>query len=330
MSLPTPRWLLLGVVCFAGPIVAAEDSSSAPSAGAKHSAVGEAVGTREWHLNDYLAGTPEHIRSTLNGEVERLIGRIKEAQGEIKRAHADCETDAKVAVDQLHASAAYKQTVAERKQAEADLAAARAGGSAEDRMSASSRFNKSRFAIEKMEKDAIVNCKPLLDDQRRAYELGHEVKRLQEALDKATKWRTELLEAVRNTFALRLPVDVGSEGILPRAEVETVLDGDHVLMNFEAWSTKGPGKEKEGLTSFSIVTKKVRLLLSGVDTKGMKQGDQKNFDRSFVIADKTADGAGTVYVAVPKATDVDKLLDAIVPLRDSLTGSQNVKSDKAD
>ncbi|HZK81176.1 MAG TPA: hypothetical protein VFC46_08925, partial [Humisphaera sp.] len=79
-----------------------------------------------------------------------------------------------------------------------------------------------------------------------------------------------------------------------------------------------------------VDTKKVEIIVSGVDTKGLKRGDQKYFDRVFIISDKTADGGGTVFIATPHPSDADRLFDAIVPLRDSLPAADMPKGDKAE
>jgi hypothetical protein len=319
MSRLSNPWFILGLLYLSAPILAADDPSP------DNRLMGA---NRNWEINEYIKGTPEHIRGVLNGEVERLIVKIRDNRSEIKQADKDAANDIKVAQDQLHQSAIYKQTVAEQKQAEADLAAARAGGSADARVAASGRFNKARFAIEKMEKDAILNCKPLLDDQRRSYELSHDIKRLQEALDKASKWRDHLLDAMRNGFAMKMHVGVGSVGTLPKVIVEDVVDSDHVLVSFEAWMIKGPGKEEEGVTKYYGDKENVKILIGGVDTKGLKKGDKANFDHVFVIEKKTGNEINpVVYVAARKPNDADTLFDAIVNLRESLPPAKGDKTE---
>jgi hypothetical protein len=284
--------------------------------------------SHEWELTDYLKGTPDHIRQTLNVDTERLIRTVKETQAAIKQGTLDCQDDEKRALDAVHKSAVYQQTAAEKASAEADLATARKSGTAEDRLDASSRFNKARFALEKMDHDAVANCEPLLQDQRALFEAKKNLKNFTEALDKAIAWRNELLDATRNGFMFKGPVVDGSKGTLPRITIEKVVADDQVLAGYDllTYDMDHPQKDKEGIKVFPATKARVHVLITGIDAKDLKAGEKTNLDRVFVLDEKKQDEKkAPIYVVKPYPCDADRLFETIVPLRETMPPDYVVK-----
>ena len=83
---------------------------------------------KQWELTSYLKGTAPQIREKLNGEVERLIIKIRQTEAEIKKFTHAAIVDEQDAIEKVRQSAAYKQILAEKNKAEQDLEAARKAG----------------------------------------------------------------------------------------------------------------------------------------------------------------------------------------------------------
>lgn len=315
------------------------DAPSVPDPGPAVSAPPGDAGGKEWELTSYLKGTAPQIRDKLNGEMERLIVKIRETRAIIKKYNDDSIADEKAAIEAVHKSDAYKQATDEKANAEQALDAARKGGSSQEKLDASSRFNKARMAVEKMEHDAVTNCQPLSQDRHHAYESQGDLKRYTEALDKATAWREELLDAIRTTFSLqgphlhgneRNPLEhlEGAKGTLPKVTVAKIVDGSHAVVDYELISLDmdHPLKEKEEIKIFNGISTRVKILVSGIDTSKMKQGDKTNLDHTFVVEGRRhSEIQGTIFLAGPSPSEVDALFDAIVPLREQITPGTGTK-----
>ena len=283
---------------------------------------------KEWELTSYLKGTAPQIRDKLNGEVERLVVGIKEAQDNIKKYDQACTADEKNAIEKVRASALYKSTAAEKARAEQDLEAARKSGSSQEKLDASSRFNKARIALEKLEHDAVTNCEELSQDRHRMYESQHDIKRLNEAAEKALAWREELLDATRNGFMMKGPPLKGAKGTLPRITIAKILDSSRMIVDYDmlTFDYAHPGKEKEGIKVLNATKERIKILLSGVNTSKLKQGDKISLDHVFVLeGSQHSDNQGTIYEAGPFPSDADILFDAIVPLRQSVADVKHPK-----
>jgi hypothetical protein len=293
---------LAGMLCVASAARATNDDA--------------ALDQKQWELTPYLKGTAPQIRDLLNGEVERITGRIKSTEQKIAEGKNDCKADEDATLERVHKSAAYQKAAAETKKAEEDLAEARKSGSSSDRLEASSRFNKGRVAMEKLEHGALTTNTTLDEDRHRVSELEKDLKRYRQTLDKANKWRDELLQATRNGFCIKAPVKPDSKGILGKVTVKKVVEKGTALVEYEAPELLAQEKDDEGMKIFHARFSKIKVLVSGIDTKGMKAGATVYLDRTFVIKSIEDDEIeGKEYVASPLPSDTDKLLDTIVPLR---------------
>ena len=172
-----------------------------------------------------------------------------------------------------------------------------------------------------MEHDAVAKCTEITDDQRHAFDAKQNLKRFTESLGKARDWREELLDATRNGFMMKGPARDGAKGTLPRITVAKVLDSSHVMVDYDllTFDFNHPGQEKEGIKSFNATKERIKIIVSGVDTSKMKQGDKLSLDHVFVLdGAKHSENQGTIYTASPFPSDADILFDTIVPLRESL------------
>jgi hypothetical protein len=316
-----PRWMLALVLGLGmGAVVLADGPGNAPPA-----TEADPFSGREWELTPYLKGTAPQIRDKMNGEMERLIAKIKETQESIRIGNADAQSDEKLALDKLHKNPVYQKAAAEKAAAEADLETARKGGSAQDRMDASSRFNKARLAIETMEHDAVANNEALSRDHHAVFDAQKDLKRYTDALTKATAWRDQLLDATRNGFMLRGPLAEGSKGTLPRVTVEKVVGSDAAMVGFDliTFDMSKPPKDHEGIKEFPATKARIHVLVTGIDVSKLKAADKLSFDRVFVVRAVKKDAQnGTVYEVKPFPADADKLFEMIVPLRDSLPAAK--------
>lgn len=310
------KWIHQGMLAvwlgLAAPLVCAADAPK----GADH----------VWDLTDYLKGTPAQIRDKLNGEVNRLADRLNEARMRQKAADAAIAADTQSAMAQLRQSAEYQQATAEQKQAQSDLDAARKGGSAEDRVAASSRFNKLRDHLAKLERDALANSADLAQDRKRSADLGADVRSLKLSLEKAEKWRNELVDAARNGFRLKSPVREGSNGTLPHVIVRQVVDPHHALVEYQALQIEKTAGQAEGMSTATATLHTITVLVPDLDTAAMKAGESLNLDQNYAIERRDRAEEGLIYVARREPADVDALFAALdAPYADGNGGSKNGK-----
>jgi len=303
---------LVGIACLNAPGMA-EDAPS------------PAAGGPEYNLTSYLKGTAPQVRDRLNGEVERLIVRLKESQTALADCDKDIANDTKAAIEKARKSDLYRQTLAEKTRAEQELEIARKSGTPQERLQAGSRFNKARLTIEKMENDAVLHSEALAQDRNHSYDIQRQIKRFKESLDRAVAWRTELLNAIRTTYGMRGPLKDGSKGVLPLVTVAKVVDADHLLVRYDAPELISKGKEAEGIQSYSARFYHTTILVP-LDTKNIKTGDKINIDHVYVIDGSThTEDRGTVFSAKRLENETDVLFDTIVPLRESITSDTSGK-----
>jgi hypothetical protein len=309
---------LLGTLSIAFPalLLAADPPDSAPSDASPNS-----IAPHAWELTPYLKGTSAEIRDKMNGEVERLAVKVRETEAAIKQENIDCTNDEKEILAKVHKSEAYRQAAAEANKAAADLEVARKSGSSQDRLTASARSNKAKAVLDTFDHDALVKSDDLTRDRHALADSQKNLKRFNESLDKAVVWRNELLDDTRNGFMMKAPLVDGARGTLPKVTVQKVVDDKHVIVEFEALTvdTDHPGKDIEGIKVYTVTKSTELLLVSGVDTKGLKKDDRTNFDRNFVIKGSTLSETGqTIHKALLAPEDSDDLFEKIVNLREPL------------
>lgn len=276
---------------------------------------------RKWEFTPYLTGSTASVRDKLNGEVERLMMKIHDTQEQVRITNSAMAADEKKAVDKLHKSLDYRTALAEKDKAAADMEAARKGGSSSDRMDASSRFNHARLAIEKMERDAMSSSTALAQDRLHSGELQKDLRRFNEALAKAKKWRDELLDSIRNAFCLRSPLRKGSKGILPRATVVKILGGHEAIFDYDAIELMSRGKDVEGIQSFTVRSHPIRIDVKGIETAGMKEGQPYDVDHVVEVEGAKPGNEMIVYIAHPSPGEADDLFAQLVPIRETVAAA---------
>ncbi len=264
-------------------------------------------GETVWALTDYLKGTTSEVRALLNKDVDRLNDSIAETNHDIEQLEKDMGPGQTRAVAAVRATAKYIELAAEMKQADAD----RKTSQGLDKLDASSRFNKARLALAKMERDAVMQDPVLADDQKELTADKQQLVAHKAALQKATQWRGQLLSAIRGTFRLAAPLRIGSKGLVPDLMVTSVSD-EGVTGQFDA---EVPGSETnakvaEGIQTSAIEAERVSLTLLG--SYPAKVGHIMRLNQSFeVIRVKDDPKLGQIYVMKPVNTEVDALLQGM-------------------
>jgi len=270
-----------------------------------------------WELTDYLKGTPAKIRDQVNGELERLTAKQKDLKRHSSGFDAAVLAEQAAVTNAVHKSDAYQKLAAARVQAEADLKAARASGTAQEKLDASSNFNHIRQAMEKMETDAVASdakIPQLLKDKKEDLQ---ELKNCDEAVATAQKWRDKLISALRDTFKMHWPLNPGAAGILGVVTPADDPDGNGVTVDYIAYEPVSTGGTQEGITTIRAIFHNVRLHLTGIDTKGMRKGTPVALDRNFTIVRRArGEESERTYEARPAKDDVDRLFELLIPLRE--------------
>jgi hypothetical protein len=305
-------WIVLCfVLCLC---VSRASSEPAADAGADSS---DPADQHVWELTDYLKGNPHKIRDQINGELERLIAKQKDLRRRCSGYDAAILAEQAAVTDTVHKSDPYLQLAAAKSQAEADLKAARATGTAQEKLDASSNFNHIRQAMEKMETDALANdakIPQLIKDKK---EDQKELKQCDDAVATAQKWRDKLISALRDTFKMHWPLNPGAAGILGVVTPVADPDAGGVTVDYEAYEPISTGGTQEGITQIRAIFHNVRLHLTGIDTKGMIKGRPVALDRNFTISRRSrGDEDERTYEAHPARDDVDRLFELLIPLRD--------------
>jgi hypothetical protein len=270
-----------------------------------------------WELTDYLKGTAPKVRDQVDGELERLTAKQKDLRHRSSGYDAAILAQQAAVINAVHKSDAYQKLAAEKTRAEADLKAARESGTAQEKLDASSNFNRIRTAMEKMETNAVasdVRIPQLLKDKKEDQE---ELKRCDDAVNTATKWRDKLISALRDTFKMKWPLTPGAAGILAIVTPVDDPDANGVTVEYVAYEPIETGATQEGITQIRAVFHIVRLHLTGIDTKGMSKNTPLALDRNFTIVRRDrGDEPERTYEARPAKDDVDRLFELLIPLRE--------------
>lgn len=270
-------------------------------------------GEKVWELNKFLHGTAGEVRDQLNGELDRLLAKKAESETRIKQYAALLARRKAEAEAAVRKSPAHVKASADLRKAEADLAQARKTGTPTEKIEASGRFNRLRLSVEKMERDAVNNDEEvkgvgaLLEAERKG------MPRLDESIETARRWRGELLGAIRNGHRLSWPLRSGAAGILVDCTVLDVIDGEGIILSYEAPERIATEGRQEGVTTIRYVPHRVRVVLPATDTKPFQKGATMHFCRNFEVAGSKFIGDDVVYFVRPVHADIDTLLDTIDP-----------------
>lgn len=296
------RRIILALCCslFLAAGASAEDESHYYTTNDK----GETV----WALTDYLHGTTAQVRALLNTDVDRLTALVAETRQNISELTSDSALEKRHGLDQVKASAKYRELTDEMNQADAQ----RKSSEGQDKLDASSRFNKARFALQKLEDDAAALDTTFVDDQKNLAAakknlVGHEA-----ALQKAKEWRGHLVAAIRSTFELEAPLRVGKKGLVSNIMITATSD-DTVIGQYGAAVTDSAvdAGAAEGIQTKLVDVQMVNLMVSG--SFAAKVGKSLPLNRTFEVTRRIRDPQlGVVVYAVKQVdSEVDKLLDGM-------------------
>lgn len=306
---------ILHLICvFAlGSALTSADSRAA-DAGTDNPAAKLDAGTEvTWQFTSYLKGTTEQVRQQINGEVERLTAKTRTTQKAIADYKVAIRADEKAAVDHLGQDARYLSLKSDLKKAEADLETARKSGTPQDRLDASSHYNRLRASVEQMENDAMAKDQALNDDRAALKEQTAGMKRHREALDRAQKWRGTLLDAIRMSVRLKWPLKPGDAGMLGKLTPRQIIDAHTILIEFEAYEEVGKGPVKEDIQEVDVIPHRVKMLVTGIDTKGLTEKQPFELDKTFSVEKTDDDGRYVVTQTPPSA--LDEFFEKVIPLR---------------
>lgn len=262
--------------------------------------------TKVWELTDYLKGTPAQIRSTLYKEIIRLTRVSRETSRELSEAQGELARDTAAALDRAHARTDCAALIQALPQAKAELERARASGTTQERMAASSKYNRIKEAIESIERSEVRSDRQIPSDQQRIAELTRESSEQKKSLDKAREWKDRIVSAVEFSFKLEWPLKLGNRGLLGDVVVRDVISGDSFTCNYDAFETLAEGHNAEGIVDVHGVNHTIAFLIEGVDTKSLKTGGTINLDKVFELIRKKDIGGEAFYVVrrTPGAEDV--------------------------
>ena len=274
---------------------------------------------RRFELGKYVKGTPTEIRQMLQGPVDEFTEKTKDAKRRAAEREAALAKAKEGAAGRVRQSPQYQKLATDAAAAEASLEQLRRSGTAKQRLDASTRLNRFRASMEKMDKDAVAKDPEVARQTARLAEERESVVRCEQSLEKATAWRDQWVYAIECTFRFNAPLDAGEEAVLTVVKVLKPHGAgqEGVLVEYEAPEQTGLGKEIEGIQHVNVVMQKHRLLLGPV-TPGAAEarpGQTLELFRTYRIEGMTTDADGPVYVAARKPADADALMAEIMPMR---------------
>lgn len=272
--------------------------------------------SREWTLTNYLRGTAAEIRYTLDKTAVESNLKAAELGREIVKLKDRRARDLKALADALHESPKYARWATQMREAEAALGTARATGTTEERLAAGRRFNKARAAVAQMDK-ALPGNKITAAADREIAAMEERRSRCREHVDKALKWRKELVDAVLSSLTLDGPVVPGETyGILGSVTVKQLVDGGKAaLIDFDLFESAEVVGEGEGIVTVNRRGRVTPMLVRGLDNlHKAKPWDRLAVYQTFRVVREApwVDGQ-TILVVEPFPTDADHLLATIVP-----------------
>lgn len=271
----------------------------------------------QWNLTDYLKGTPEQIRRILYKDIIRLDRSIRDTEHAIEEAKLELAKDTADSLDRCHKRPDYVAAKAERDSAARDLIAARNGGQTEDRVRASSRFNRAKAITDRLEGEAISGNPHIhVDQQQLATNIGR-LSDQQKSLSDAIAWKDHLLAAGANSLKLVWPVDPGATGFLGTVKVDEV-DGDKILVGYEVFEPTEQSDAGEGLVIRKGIVHPVKLLITCPESHDCHQGSRLLLNRTFEVVAEKEIGDVNCFIVRSSPSDADKLWQVLTaPITDS-------------
>jgi hypothetical protein len=272
---------------------------------------------RKWEITNYVKGTAEEIKATLDKEVVAFDEKVRSAQSDLRKIDEEYARNEKFLLDQARKAPAYAEALARVEKAKADVDAAKSAP-LDQRMSASSRLNKLKQDVQKFDRAATAGDKELASVRKQQAALRERVAKLTASLDKSLEWRAYMVSAISNTFSLYGPVVPGkSFGIIDRVRTVEVRADGTVLATYTLVEPTGQEKGGEGLVNLKYSDSVVPILLHGLPNANALKPDQElQVYRTFKVTklETLASDLPPALVLEPYETDWDYLLKTVVPL----------------
>jgi hypothetical protein len=284
---------ILAVACLAAAQAKAEDPNQ-----------------KVWELTEYLKGTPTQLRSSLYKEIIRIMRVSRETHRQLADAQAELGADSKSVIARAHERPEFKALFAQLEQAKQELDRARTGASTEERMAASSKFNRVKADIAALEKNALRDDRQVSADQKLVNQLAAEATAQKKSLNKAVDWKDTVCNAVEFPRRLRWPLHIGDKGFLGDLVIWDIGD-DGFSCLYDAFEITSEGHNAEGIVDLNGNHHEVALLVQGVESRSLKAGGNINLDRTFVIVRKKMTGDQVMYVLRPSPLPDDTLWKVI-------------------
>lgn len=226
--------------------------------------------------------------------------------------HQRFEDRKKLLLNALHKTEPYKKAKADVEKAAADVEAARRGGGAtRQRMDASSRLNKLKAAVAKLEKQVEKDSTLEVADLERVTATKRAASFRAGAI-KAFDWRRELVDAMYASATLRGPVQDGETiGMLRDVTVVEALDHGSVLVKFNLMEEVAQTDKGEGISSIKLEGFKVNVLVTKADIKAARPGEQLKLNQTFRVTKTVRVRDQDVIVVERYPTDIEYLLDLV-------------------
>ncbi len=112
--------------------------------------------SRKWDLTTYLKGTAADVKKTLDKDVVEVDARCKAVEADLKRSEKRYKEEESSLLEEIHKRPEYAEAAARLAKAQAELDAAKSGP-LDQRMAASSRFNKVKGDVQRIERAATAN-----------------------------------------------------------------------------------------------------------------------------------------------------------------------------
>ena len=263
--------------------------------------------SKVWDLPG-LHGTAQEIRTQLYGEIDQFRENIKSKHDAIDQAkhrisqRLDELASLKKPSDSSYAYVcdAIKQTEAQLEQEKNPVAQAHLRAKLEG-------FMKRRAAMERQlgEHDPEV-----LDLRKRITACEQSIKSLEDGLTKAHRWRREIANALRGKFLIKMPVVVGTVGVIGKARIMKVEDG---VVSAEGQLFQPPyedSDQREGIRTLHGKLFNARYILSGLDADQTPIGSEVYIDQAVRVTSFQLTGETATLVAEHENGDIDELMFA--------------------
>lgn len=280
-------------------------------------AAGMKKSAHAWKLTAYLHGDADTVRQQLKREIARLAQLYNEKSQSLRETIAELDSDTKRCLRSLRDTVPYKEAADELRQANEEFEQSRSLD-IQARLRGSSRLNKAKAVVERLEKRAVANDEEIADDYKRIDLLGQERTDLKRSLLQSLQWRNHLISLTRNTFLLPWPV-VGQSGLLGTVRPLSIADHE-VVVDAEVYEFISSHATGEGAVQSLVVVHPVRFHIRGLDSSDLQVGKPTCIDLTFRCTGALPenDEGRRQFILERQSDDLDYLFEEIDDLPPNL------------